>query len=836
MVTPTKNSGGARRLDESGEKRRLRFPAGLSGFGQRWEDREFDADEACRELLELVDDLPSLRRSARELAARWLQAGRLGPEQVTHMEDSLGKIRGLSAVDETRGSDGSKPARAGHTTDPLQSVASASTLPQELTDGTEEDRPRTAGLLPGDLIAGRYQPVRRLEDGSMGVIFQAIDLRAPDPSNRYVALKLLSDRLSQYGPAIRALQQEAQTGRLLDHPRIVKTYGLEQEGSLFFIVMEWLPGVSLARWMKEHAGEPMTPARIRSILADAASALSHAHSKGITHADVKPGNIMLHDDGSARLCDFGVARLDAAATGSYAFDSAVLRAATPAYASPQILEGLAPTPQDDIYSLAAVAYRLLAGERVFGGMEAGEAMAAGLRPQRVEGLDERAWALLESALSPRREDRPARVEDLAALFADPVPDGDRDGLSDASRPGGAQAEEIRAIRADARPPAAFRLESGRRRYGALRVLGMLIVLAGILAGAAYFYYGEERLEEALDDALAAAGLASQSSMPEPVSAGETAAARDAGGSGEAAGDMSGAADADRQADAVTAAPQDAQMPERGERGGINAAPSQDGDETGADVRREPAAAEGQQALVVTLQLAGAERRPDVATVEVTENEEPVALRLERATSDESVELSIVPITREEGFDPLAELTGLDPSGTIRLPAGVREHTLSIALPDDDIVTGTRRYGFYVMQAVPEERPLARVELRVADDELEATSGYVPPGTVAFAESAPRVTEGEGAASIRIVRMGGVEEERVVWLEVLEDSAVAGEDYVDISGREVRFAPGTDNVTVFVPIVDDSIPEAEERFRIVLEDPDGPIGVPSQMPVRILDDD
>ncbi|WP_405220676.1 serine/threonine-protein kinase [Lentisalinibacter sediminis] len=277
-----------------------------------------------------------------------------------------------------------------------------------------------AELAIGTVIGGRYELLRRVAGGSMGVVYKALDrqrtLETHEPA--WVAVKVLKPRLDQHGPALRALQREAETGLLLDHPNVVSFHGLGRDGNRFYIVMDWLPGCSLADWLDRRPGEPMPAGDALHIVRSIGSALAHAHERGVVHADVKPGNVMLLPGGSVQLCDFGIARLDRVlATGTGTFDPGVLKAATPAYSSPEVLKGETPTIRDDIYSLACLAYRMLSGRRVFGNRDATEAEAAGESARRIEGLNETRWRALEAALSFSRYERPPDVGTFLRPFA-----------------------------------------------------------------------------------------------------------------------------------------------------------------------------------------------------------------------------------------------------------------------------------------------------------------------------------------------------------------------------------------------------------------------------------
>ncbi|MCH8060321.1 MAG: hypothetical protein IIA11_07675, partial [Proteobacteria bacterium] len=134
--------------------------------------------------------------------------------------------------------------------------------------------------------------------------------------------------------------------------------------------------------------------------------LEYAHRCGIVHADVKPGNIMMMPDGGIKLFDFGVARVRQKQMQDQSeFDPGVLELLTPAYSSMQVLTGDDPAPADDVFSLACLLYRLIAGYRVFGPRNAAEAAEEGMKPQRLKSLSDAQWKVLKKALSYSRVTR-----------------------------------------------------------------------------------------------------------------------------------------------------------------------------------------------------------------------------------------------------------------------------------------------------------------------------------------------------------------------------------------------------------------------------------------------
>lgn len=212
----------------------------------------------------------------------------------------------------------------------------------------------------GDLVAGRYRLQRFLGRGAMGVVWQATDERLHRP----VALKQL---LPQPGmdPAradearARALR-EARIAARLHHPHAVTVHDVVVDGGLPVLVMEYVPSRSLADVLAETG--TVDAVWVAGMGSQAASALSAAHAAGIVHRDVKPGNILIADDGTAKITDFGISH----AAGDVAVTQNGLLAGTPAYLAPEIARGDRPTPGSDIFSLGATLYAAVEGTPPFG--------------------------------------------------------------------------------------------------------------------------------------------------------------------------------------------------------------------------------------------------------------------------------------------------------------------------------------------------------------------------------------------------------------------------------------------------------------------------------------
>ncbi|NIL94201.1 MAG: protein kinase, partial [Woeseiaceae bacterium] len=210
--------------------------------------------------------------------------------------------------------------------------------------GDEFARPEDADsqVQVGSLLRDRFMLQERISGGAMGVVYKAMDRRLAEAGTgeHWVAVKVLAPALSRNGHALRALQQEAAKGRCLVHPNIVRFIDLDRDDELYFIVMEWLEGRTLASILDSADARSITRDRAFQIVRQMGEALDYAHKCGIVHADVKPGNIMIMPNGDAKLFDFGIARVhQKQIEKDKDFDPGVLGLLTPAYSSMQVLTG-----------------------------------------------------------------------------------------------------------------------------------------------------------------------------------------------------------------------------------------------------------------------------------------------------------------------------------------------------------------------------------------------------------------------------------------------------------------------------------------------------------------
>jgi len=226
---------------------------------------------------------------------------------------------------------------------------------------------------------GRYQVIRPIGQGGMGTVYLAEDPML----KRRVAIKVVRVAGAARHQAMLRFRREAEISAQLNHPNLVTIFDVGVEEDLGpFLAMEYVEGKSLGKHIKEKSLDLETSARV---LIQAMRALRAAHRCAIVHRDVKPENILLSEEGRAKLMDFGIARsmghmslnpdqalessqLDQDAPGSYAQTLALRLTVTgdflgsPAYAPPEVLKGGEGTPASDRYSFAATAFELLTGQ------------------------------------------------------------------------------------------------------------------------------------------------------------------------------------------------------------------------------------------------------------------------------------------------------------------------------------------------------------------------------------------------------------------------------------------------------------------------------------------
>lgn len=202
-------------------------------------------------------------------------------------------------------------------------------------------------------LGGRYELRGVLGRGGMAEVHDGWDTRLSRP----VAIKLLYPALAADEVTRRRFENEARAAAALNHPNIVAVHDSGEDNGTPYIVMERLPGPTLA---DEIEAGPLSAERVRWVLADLLGALTAAHAAGILHRDIKPGNVLITASGTAKLADFGIAKTDGAAHTRVG-----MVFGTANYLSPQRITGRPASPSDDLYALGVLGYEALTRQLPF---------------------------------------------------------------------------------------------------------------------------------------------------------------------------------------------------------------------------------------------------------------------------------------------------------------------------------------------------------------------------------------------------------------------------------------------------------------------------------------
>ena len=250
---------------------------------------------------------------------------------------------------------------------------------------------------------GRYKLKRVLGKGAMGVVYEGLDPRL----NRTVAVKTIL--VGELDPATAQeysmrFAREAQAVARLNHPNIVQVYDFGEEGEIAYIVMEYIRGKELKAAF--DTGERFTLRESTRLMTELLDAIDFAHNEGVVHRDIKPANVMVDHEGHVKLADFGVARIsDPDRQGATQVGTMV---GTPAYMSPEQVQGLKIDRRTDIFSAGVVFYQFLTGQRPFQG---GGAFSVA---KRIVQDDPPAPSLIIDSISPEYDEIVSR-----ALAKDP---------------------------------------------------------------------------------------------------------------------------------------------------------------------------------------------------------------------------------------------------------------------------------------------------------------------------------------------------------------------------------------------------------------------------------
>jgi serine/threonine-protein kinase len=218
--------------------------------------------------------------------------------------------------------------------------------------------------MTSDNFVGRtgagYRLVKHIGEGGTADVY-----RAEHPEKGLAAVKILRPRLAQDPVAVKRFLREAEFGKRVSHPNIVRTYDYGEADGVHFLALEWAEGEPLAEFVNRSGN--LAPPLVARIVEQIGAALTSAHASGIIHRDLKPANIMYNPaTQEAKLLDFGIAR-DAEVDAEERLTRAGFFVGTLQYVAPEALSGELVSEQADVYSLATIAYYLLTGALPFSG-------------------------------------------------------------------------------------------------------------------------------------------------------------------------------------------------------------------------------------------------------------------------------------------------------------------------------------------------------------------------------------------------------------------------------------------------------------------------------------
>ncbi len=285
------------------------------------------------------------------------------------------------------------------------------------------DAPRHKRL--GMVLNSRYRIVSLIASGGMSDVYKAVDQNLEKAGSRdnQVAIKILRTSLTRDPGARSLLAREAAKSKRLSHPNIIRVHDLGHDGDTWFLVMELLEGEPLSRIVQRAKPNGLKWKGCVAVLRQVADALAFSHQQGIVHADLKPSNIFFTREGRIKLLDFGVSRaLQAQQPEDYlnprVEDETSIYGYTPAYASPELMEGKDPSPQDDLYALACISYELLSSRHPFDREKLSLEQLGQYRLKRPRQMPRRFWRVVKRQL--RYDPRYSSLDVLSASLK-PLP-------------------------------------------------------------------------------------------------------------------------------------------------------------------------------------------------------------------------------------------------------------------------------------------------------------------------------------------------------------------------------------------------------------------------------
>lgn len=223
-------------------------------------------------------------------------------------------------------------------------------------EAADTAQPPPPEFSPGQLFSRRYQIIEELGTGGMGRVFRVVDRKLGEE----IALKLIRPEIAQNRSIVERFASELKLARHIVHRNVARMFDLNEEANVPFITMEYVRGENLKRLIRKVGR--LAPGQAIPIACQVCDGLAEAHRLGIVHRDLKPQNVMIDEDGQAKIMDFGLALLVAAGGAG---DGPVSRSGTPAYISPEQIRGMPADGRADLYSLGVLIYEMLTGRTPF---------------------------------------------------------------------------------------------------------------------------------------------------------------------------------------------------------------------------------------------------------------------------------------------------------------------------------------------------------------------------------------------------------------------------------------------------------------------------------------
>lgn len=271
----------------------------------------------------------------------------------------------------------------------------------------------------GKKLDGRYEITELIGMGGMAEVYKGVDVI----DNKAVAIKILKKEYAENEEFLRRFRNESKAIAVLSHPNIVKIYDVGFSEKIQYIVMEYIDGITLKEYIEEE--KVLSWKDTVHFVIQILRALQHAHDKGIVHRDIKPQNIMMFSDGTVKVMDFGIAKF-AREEGKTATDQAI---GTVHYISPEQASGGVTDAKSDIYSVGAMMYEMLTGNKPFDGdnpvaiaiMQMNEIpeRPRALNPEIPDGLEEIVLRAMEKDPEDRYQTTAEMISDIEKFKADP---------------------------------------------------------------------------------------------------------------------------------------------------------------------------------------------------------------------------------------------------------------------------------------------------------------------------------------------------------------------------------------------------------------------------------